>query len=273
MIATENCREKLYSTCIPSITKQRLLPDVVVLINDGKLFNEIEIDKIKKYFENIKIFFINNKHHKGVSGAWNSGIEYLDSINFFGFVAIIDDDDSWDSNHLQINYKFAKLNNADVVVSGLRMIKNGINLKRKLPVNLTVNDFLIGNPGWQGSNTFISLDILKKVRGFRSGLLSTNDRDLAIRVLNVSNIKIAYTNIWTANWFLELDNKSLSSPKSNSKILGLQWFWYIYQDFFNKEEEDAFFNRAYKYFEIDKKVILNIKVLPENRTLVGDLNV
>lgn len=156
------------------------------------------------------------------------------------------------------------------MISGLRMIKNGIDSKRKISTNLFPKDFLIGNPGWQGSNTFVSFEILKKIKGFRNGLLSTNDRDLAFRILSVPGINIAYTNKWTSNWFHESDQNSLSLPRSNSKILGLQWFWYIYREFFNKKMEEAFFKRADKCFGIKEIEIKNIIYIPKNKTLEGD---
>lgn len=167
----------------------------------------------------------------------------------------------------------AKSNKADVVISGLRMIKNGVDSKRKFPNRLTANDFLIGNPGWQGPNTFVSLEVFKKIKGFRNGLLSTNDRDIAFRILNIPKINVAYTRKWTASWFRESDENSLSIPRSNSKILGLQWFWYIYKDFFDKEAKEAFFKRANKCFGIKEEEIKNIKYVPANKTMLGDLDI
>ncbi|PUE64856.1 hypothetical protein B0175_10650 [Arcobacter lacus] len=155
----------------------------------------------------------------------------------------------------------------------MRMIKKGIVSKRKIPTNLLSSDFLVGNPGWQGSNTFVSFEILKKVKGFRNGLLSTNDRDLAFRILSIPGLNVAYTNKWTSTWFHESDPNSLSIPRSYPKILGLQWFWYIYKEFFNKELEKAFFERADKCFGIKEIEIKNIKYIPINKTLVGDFSV
>lgn len=243
------------------------------MVNDGKTFNSTDKEKINQCFKNINYILLENRYKKGLGGSLNTGLKYLISSNFNGYVSILDDDDTWDEDHLKINYDFAKLNNADVVISGLRMIKNGIDSKRKFPNSLTANDFLKGNPGWQGSNSFISIEILKKVKGFRNGLLSTNDRDIAFRILNVPKINIVYTENWTANWFFESDANSLSIPRSDAKILGLQWFWYIYKDFFNKEFQKAFFKRANEYFGIKEEEIKNIKYKPTNRTMIGDLDV
>jgi hypothetical protein len=255
------------------VIKQTIKPNTVILINDGKPFDLIERKRISTYFSNINFLLLKNKYEKGAAGAWNTGIEFLSKNNFCGYVAIIDDDDTWDNNHLELNIECAKSNETDVVISGLRMIKNNIDTNRELTNNLKADDFLKGNPGWQGSNTFVSIEILKKIRGFRNGLQSTNDRDLAFRILSLPNIKVAYTNKWTSSWFHESDNQSLSLPRSISKIEGLQWFWYIYKKFYNLETENIFFERALKCFGIQKHEIINIQNKPKNITLFGDLNV
>lgn len=274
LITTQNTRTSFFKRALPSITLQSIRPKYVIIVNDGTPFTSQEKEKLKLILSSFEYVVLFNSFTTGAAGAWNSGIQYLYNKNFNGYVAILDDDDEWHENHIQLNLKQANDYNADVVISGLKMVQKDKLLPRCLPLNLKPQDFLTGNPGWQGSNTFVSMKTLKKVKGFRNGLLSTNDRDLAFRILSLPNIKVAYTNQWTASWHHDVDNNSLSLPKSKSKVQGLQWFWYLYQRFFTAEQRKDFFDRANCYFEISKEEIISIgENKPINTTLYGDLNV
>ena len=134
-----------------------------------------------------------NIRKPGAAGSWNTGLKYLGDINFNGFVAILDDDDEWDKEHIALNMHFARETGAELIVSGLRRMCSGQIKPRNLPINLKDSDFLRGNPGLQGSNTFVSLKAMNRVGNFTEGLPSLNDRDLAIRLLR-SPIQVAYTN-------------------------------------------------------------------------------
>ncbi|MDZ7820185.1 MAG: glycosyltransferase family A protein [Aliarcobacter sp.] len=83
---------------------------------------------------------------KGLAGSLNTGLYYLSKTNFDGYVSIIDDDDIWEPEHLRVNYDITIQNNkADVVISGLRMIKNGIDSKEKNPYKFISQRFF----NWQ----------------------------------------------------------------------------------------------------------------------------
>lgn len=273
IVTTCNRRSSLYSKALYSISLQTLKPKHIVIVNDGEQFNSQENQQISTILKDCEYYIIKNSYSEGAAGSWNSGLKHLIKLSFLGYVALLDDDDTWDNNHLELNMECTKKNQADVVVSGLRMIKDNKDIGRKFPSNIKANDFLKGNPGWQGSNTFVSIETFKKIKGFRNGLKSTNDRDIAFRILSLPNIKIVYTNKWTSSWFHESDNYSLSLPRSDSKIEGLQWFWYIYKRFYDNETENDFFNRAAKCFGIQKYEIINIKIKPKNTSLLGDLDV
>ena len=273
IVTTCNRRSSLYSKSLYSISLQTLKPKYIIIVNDGEQFNSQENQQISTILKDCEYYIIKNSYSEGAAGSWNSGLKHLIKLSFLGYVALLDDDDTLDNNHLELNMECAKKNQADVVVSGLRMIKDNKDIGRKFPSNIKANDFLKGNPGWQGSNTFVSIETFKKIKGFRNGLKSTNDRDIAFRILSLPNIKIVYTNKWTSSWFHESDNYSLSLPRSDSKIEGLHWFWYIYKRFYDNETENDFFNRAAKCFGIQKYEIINIKIKPKNTSLLGDLDV
>jgi hypothetical protein len=143
---------------------------------------------------------------------------------------LIDDDDEWDSNHLAACESAAKGSElvADVVISGLRIIRGGVEVPRRPLTFVQTEDFLAGNPGWQGSNTFVSLKLLLQVGGFTEGLRSANDRDLAIRILDQPSVRIAFTNRMTARWHLDSQPDAISRRGSEDKRQGLRQFHRIH---------------------------------------------
>jgi len=274
IIATQNIRETLYSRALKSIREQTVKPKQIIIINDNIPFSDQQKKRISSILDKNDYEILSNNYTKGAAGAWNSALKYISTLSYNGYIAILDDDDEWDKNHLELNLRIAQIESSDVVVSGLRIIKDGIHLSRELPNQLLPKHFLIENPGWQGSNTFVLMKVFKMVKGFRNGLLSTNDRDLAFRILCLSNIKISYTNRWTSTWYIDSKYESLSSSKSESKLEGLRWFWYIYNSYFDEKDRNVFFERAWKLFKITKKNIITIeKNKPKQKNLFGDLDV
>lgn len=273
IVATQNMRKTFFDRALTSIKQQTIRPENIIIVNDGVPFSVEQEEKIK-YILDDKYTVLSNIYTKGAAGSWNSALKFIYESSFNGFVAILDDDDVWDANHLEENLTIAKLESADVVISGLRIINKNTLFSRRLPAELTPKDFLTGNPGWQGSNTFVSMDVLKTVKGFRNGLLSTNDRDLAFRILCLEGLKVSYTNKWTSSWYVDSDDLSLSLPKSKSKVEGLRWFWYLYRTYFEEKDRNIFFERAWKLFQISEKEITTIgSNKPLQKGFFGDLDV
>ncbi|MBF0562160.1 MAG: glycosyltransferase [Alphaproteobacteria bacterium] len=125
-----------------------------------------------------------------------------------------------------------------------------------LPVHLTADDFLSGNPGLQGSNTFVALSALERAGDFTDGLPSLNDRDLAVRLLSLPDLQIAYTGEWTANWHHGDDPVSLSAPRSVAKIAGLQAFWRMHGPKMSQDAAAAYFDRAWRFFSVSREEIM-----------------
>jgi len=107
----------------------------------------------------------------------------------------------------------------------------------------------VGNPGWQGSNTFVDLALLRAAGGFTDGLRSLNDRDLALRLLRHTQARPALTGKWTATWTCDTAG-ALSEPRSAAKREGLRRFWAMYCLDMGAEEQSAFFERARSLFGI-----------------------
>lgn len=254
LVATKDRWHLLTQRSLPSILGQIVPPDLIVLVNDGNDFKESDMSALQEMSGSIPIIVMTNNRSPGAAGAWNSGLEYLRNINYDGFVAILDDDDEWDNHHIALNLNKAMETGAEIIVSGLRRVVSGQIIPRELPTDLKDTDFLCGNPGLQGSNTFVSLQAMERAGNFTDGLPSLNDRDMAFRLLKTS-VQVAYTEKWTATWYHGVDRETLSSPRSLVKILGLQWFWRRYSGEMSKAEQDAYLDRAYKCFGVTREEV------------------
>lgn len=274
LIATNNRWGLLTGVSLPSVRRQTRRPDWVVIVNDGDPFDADQEHYLCGLLPDVSVIIIGNRRTRGTAGAWNTGLQEIERLTPDAYVAILDDDDSWEPDHLKINSEVAVRDAADIVVSGLRLIINGQDRQRPHVGKLSDRTFLIENPGWQGSNTFVSLKSLIQVGGFRDGLRSTNDRDLAIRLLRLEGVCVSYTGIWTSSWHIRSGLDSLSSSGSAAKRSGLRWFWQLYAPDMTTEEASLFFEVALTRFGIEKDEILFPGAdVPTQRTTKGDLHV
>lgn len=226
LVATRPRPHSLCEMSLPSIARQTRKPDLVVIVCDSRDMTVDEVEACKHRVPDCELIVLRNQGLPGVAGTWNTGLKALESVKTISHVALLDDDDSWDPCHLACCEETALTipDSADVVISGLRLVKDGHELPRLPLTSLSITEFLIGNPGWQGSNTFASVRLMKRVGGFTEGLRSANDRDLAIRVLDLPDVTIAFTNRMTATWHLNSASNAITRFGGEDKRLGLQRF-------------------------------------------------
>jgi hypothetical protein len=271
-MATNGRRDSLRFRSLHSVRRQICTPTTVILIADSCAISHEEVEELMALFGETEFVLLQNRRTAGAAGAWNTGLGYLLSAGFGGFVALLDDDDEWDEDHLAVNLGVALESSASVVISGLRLKVDGVLSERPLPRNLSERMFLTGNPGWQGSNTFVAMRALTAVGGFRDGMPSANDRDLALRLLRWPEVHVAYTHKWTATWHLSSARQALSSPCSATKLRGLRWFWNLYGQELSHAESEEFFTRADALFGFGRDEILAGSTdHPPHRELRGDL--
>lgn len=256
LVATQPRLNCLFEVSLPSIAAQTRQADRVMIISDKQKLSNQEIKRIKSILNNVEVIVLQNKYLPGAAGSWNTGIDYINSHHDSGFVAVLDDDDYWDSEHLALCGKHA--HKAQLVVSGINVVNNDQVIAQNIPIQLNSGDFLIGNPGWQGSNTFIDLKLLNHAGKFRNGLVSCNDRDLAIRVLDLLPL-MAFTEQATVNWNINHRDDALSAVRSAQKLKGVCQFYKTYQQRMNLKQKEQFFNRIEELFkwtrdEIEKEL-------------------
>jgi len=148
---------------------------------------------------------------------------------------------------------------ADVVISGISIIKKGDVVSVNKPKELDQKDFYEGNPGWQGSNTFVKSKLLEEVGGYDENLLCCHDRDIAIRILN-KKPNISFTNKVTVNFHLGTNRESLTTSEYG-KWTGLLQFFSKHREDMNKVMIKKFKSRSKNLFNMNLKLfdLLNIK--------------
>ncbi|MBQ0089322.1 MAG: glycosyltransferase [Prevotellaceae bacterium] len=186
LIATSMCRgDLLINRALKSVFGQTRQPDIIVVVDDNE--DERESQKIKQSLSDLsEVVYLKNAHTHCMSGtgAWNTGIEYIaDSLGKDTFVAILDDDDEWYSNHLEV-CESTYDRNSDII--GIFPWIYRTDLSRSLEFtrdDLTVENFLIGDPGIQGSNMVIRASAFMEIGLFDETLQACTDRDIMIRLI------------------------------------------------------------------------------------------
>ena len=261
IIATKNRNSLLQQRSIKSLENQTLKPDRVIVVDDSDNRQSIEqnkrtIETFKEFEPDVDIYYISNHRTPGASGAWNSAIDFLLLQNQTpenSWIAILDDDDEWDRDYLKncaTNIAAGTENNnePDMVACDFFRITNRHKSINHAPDHLSAKDFLIGNPGIQGSNMFIRLACFLEAGGFDENLKSCTDRDLCIRISDLGDVRYKRISLPLMNHYAEDNRERLSNPNSETKLSGLTQFWLKYSKRMSLKEKEDFQERAQNLF-------------------------
>lgn len=251
------CRNGLlFGRSLASVLSQSVEADCILIVddNDNARVSDELVAKLNSY-HNPKICYLKNYHTHGFSGtgAWNSGIEwYTSKFNDCDYIAFLDDDDSWEATYLEKQCK-----NIDEFINKKAAFPEACcaYLKRDdcpsphifKHSDITIENFLCGNIGIQGSNMFFRLDSLKRINGFDEKLPSCTDRDLLIRLLQLSpKIQFVITPMVLVNHFAW--DGSITYDKGK-KHLGITRFFEKYIHLYTLELLKKAIHRAEKLFK------------------------
>ncbi len=189
--------------------------------------------------------------HSG-TGAWNTAIYCLaeryepESI----FVAILDDDDEYRPEYLRTCREVLRRNpNAVAVFPHVEWVEKNMVLAFTKE-DLTPRNFFVGNPGIQGSNMCIRLDILVNIGGFDEELYSATDRDLMIQLLNYLKEKkdVEIEIIPEVMVLHHTDSPNRVTANRTMKKLGLDVFYKKWKSHFSEEDFQKSLERARRLF-------------------------
>ena len=286
IIATFNREDLLVSRAVLSIAKQSKPPNLVIIVNDSATALSVRTkQQILKLLENkTEVLFLTNNRTQGAAGAWNCAIAYCaaEVSKQTTFLAILDDDDQWLENHIETCAQY--VTSHQLIVSGL--IRSTTNLpfeqssditKEPIPSQLIETDFLLGNPGIQGSNVFIELELMLQVGMFNEHMICSTDRDLCIRLSELSP-RVISTNKHTVLHYAESDRERLTIPTHPKRKEGMQRFFDSYLPRMSQAVQNKSLARATKLFDFFYETPVDILTdeltqAPDNTTVQLNLTV
>ena len=255
LVATANRSRLLASRALPSIESQTRTPWRVVVVDDSRTDAAAQrTEQAVRAWQpaGIVVDFLRNRRTKGAAGAWNSGLDHLlrtggDPTRLH--VAILDDDDRWEPDHLERCLALAESRRLHVVAAPfLRIEEDAEPVPVIPPRSLRPSSFLAGNPGIQASNLVCRLSVLLEAGLFDESLPSCTDRDLCIRISELPGVRYGVTAHPTVHHFACRSRPRLSTPRSPARLAGLDGFFRKYQGRMSDAERARFRTRARRLF-------------------------
>ncbi|MDP2609631.1 glycosyltransferase family A protein [Oceanobacter sp. 1_MG-2023] len=270
IIATCNRPELLKSRALASIANQTITPDYLVVCDDSepenKVINRSVVDSIS--LSGCSVFYLQNHRSNGASGCWNSAVdlvlrEFENSPDIV--LAFLDDDDSWSPDYLETCQNVMTSSQQDMVAAGIQRIEGKPNtpVSSFAPEKLEPDLFLIGNPGIQGSNLFLKLNLFLKAGCFDESLSSATDRDLCIRIADLGGIRYSAVPRILVQHYAEPYRPRLSTKGSDEKLNGLTSFWQKYSGRMTQSQQLQFYQRANSLFDWQRPSINNETLTPQ----------
>lgn len=250
IIPTHN-RTSDFNRAFNSISRQSRPADHVLVVHEKE-------DDYPRLLSGNNVHATINKRTKSLSGAINHAVDEiilnrhnwkieLDST----WLALLDDDDWWDSEYLEKCISLADGQSHQVVAGLIRYDKtnpDGFNLL--IPEELQCDSFLIKNPHIQGSNLFVRMDSFLGAGGFDESILSCTDRDFCIRLFENKNHRWKRLNQHLVHHDARKSGR-ISDPKSKRKIQGIQRFAMKHQFRMNEHQWRKFLDVSKERFGIE----------------------
>ncbi|WP_111710178.1 glycosyltransferase family 2 protein [Lutibacter citreus] len=253
IIATSFDRiDLLLNRSLKSVLDQTIQPNCIVIVDDNEDDIYLSNCRLVEGLSIPNLHYLRNIKSKGMSGtgAWNTGIEFLkNNLGLDNYLAILDDDDFWENTYLQDSYDIIKNQFPKAIFSYLK--RGDCKYPHKFNLSeLNLNNFLIGNPGIQGSNMIFKLSSIDEINGFDENLRSCTDRDLMIRFLQThGRDKIRINQKVLVQHFV--GHKTVTSNLM-AKQEGLDFFYKKHFKLFNQEMLKSSLERSKKLFKYNK---------------------
>ena len=249
-IISTHGRPAALTNALRSVDHQRRLPDRLLVV--AECLEDFNQSRACALYHRIE--WLTNERTTGLSGSTNTALLHLLETGERPeetFIALLDDDDSWDPEYLGVCLDEAGARDLDWVISGLvRHEPDGREIELSIPKALSPSLFLRGNPNVQGSNLFIRFSKLLEAGLFDENLPSTTDRDLCIRLLDLDDCR--YGSI--ERHLIHHDASKLgrlSSTGSSRKRVGLERFLLKYRPRMSEDDLRGFMDRSKTLFEVD----------------------
>ncbi len=171
---------------LTSLMLQTRAPDEVIVVDNGHVTSCISS---AEYPFDLRYFRIPVR--AGVSQARNFGI----SMARCDFITLLDDDDFWENNYLEVLAKLIDKNkaSADMFVARVDHLKQGIrSFFRFAGQSPSASSIFYYNPGYLGSAISVKKTAFIDIGGFDPEFKTGEDKELALRFL-LSGLNIVYS--------------------------------------------------------------------------------
>ena len=171
-------RIDLLKVTLESVLKQTILPEEILIINNGSKtinFENLNNPDHEKY--HIKIF--NLPKYAGLAQALNFG----SSIAKSEYLAFLEDDDLWETDYIK-KLSDSITSDYDAYVARIDRLKDGeITPYKNAKGKINVDNFFTHNPGVNISNLCISKEALFQISGFDTRIKVGVDKCVVIDLL------------------------------------------------------------------------------------------
>ncbi|MET3035628.1 glycosyltransferase family 2 protein [Chryseobacterium sp. NRRL B-14859] len=212
-------KELSIKNTIESVLKQTIQDYEIIVVNDGSTDRSLEV--VQKINDGrIKII---DKENEGVSATRNRGIEEAS----FEWIAFLDGDDIWRSNHLQIVSEMIKQYPEERLFATSFDYSDGRDVKRSERKRFSIisdyfDESLKEHLIW--TSIFISHISCFKINKFNPSLALGEDLELFSRMVKANNL-VKCTDI-TATYRIDAENRSshYTQYKMNKSFLSMLSF-------------------------------------------------
>lgn len=257
IMASRGREDRFLDRSIGSVVAQSRLPDVLVVvldIDDETHAERIRASTIDMVAGRFPVVFLRNERSKGPSGAWNTGLDWAHrewSNPEAIYVAAIDDDDAWESGHVEACLTKAVESDLDMVAADLLRVEQEGDLGKRLsaPPTLCVQTLLAKGQHIQGSNLFVRLSRLLEAGLFDEQLPSCTDRDLVARLALLDRFRYASLQRCTVRHYADPRPDRCSTPGSDAKVRGLTGFCAKWAGAMTEETRGQFEARGRSLFQ------------------------
>lgn len=269
VIATKNRPELLEKRSLKSVLEQISTISEVIVIQD---YDEECIEENKRIVydlnKSIKSTYLLNTRTAGFSGAANTGVYYV-LKNYSNpknvYIAILDDDDRWEPNYLSTCLDIINKNaRVDWIATDFYRLENTLEkpILQTAPDSVNSDLFLIGNPGIQGSNSFLRLSTLLEAGAYDEIQSPSNDRDLCLRLCDLNDVIYERNPNVSMIHYAESDRFRYSNPNTEIRDNGFEVFWLKHYGRMTYDQRFGFIDRTKELFnwtpQLDEKIKCNV---------------
>lgn len=163
-----------------SVLKQERVPDEVIVVDDfADDATRLIVEEAAKN-SSVPVRYLRNSENPGACGSRNQGAQ----LATHEWLALLDDDDSWDPTYLKVVEQTAAQYPADFYITSIAELRNGRQSKVRWSSDGIGKDNAFDQSGiMTGSNIVVSRNAYMAVDGFDPSVKVNNDWDMFYRLV------------------------------------------------------------------------------------------